>query len=199
MVDILTIAKPQIWLEGIKVNGNSFSERVDHDKDTSPTSTVIIGGITQFDSDDILTFSNNVRVIITTMALPKVTYNRESGKLSALEFEGKGRVNIKNVNQLSETYYTLNGKDPVRTKANLYNYRDRNDITTDTDPSDNNIIIDSSDLGFVLSDSNAGNSLLTVKAVTYKTGKKSRIAIARFRIVQTQNTLEFNNEKNQQV
>jgi hypothetical protein len=188
MVDILTIAKPQIWLEGIKVNGNSFSERVDHDKDTSPTSTVIIGGITQFDSDDILTFSNNVRVIITTMALPKVTYNRESGKLSALEFEGKGRVNIKYVNQLSETYYTLNGKDPVRTKANLYNYRDRNDTTTDT-----------SDLGFVLSDSNVGNSLLTVKAVTYKNGKKSRIAIAKFRIVQTQNTLEFNNEKNQQV
>ena len=185
MVDILTIVKPQIWLEGTTINGSSYSQRVDHDKDTPSTSSLIIDGITQFDSDNILTFSNNVRVIITTMALPKVVYTRESGKLSALEFEGKGRVNIKNVNHLAETYYTLNGKDPVRTKANIYNYHDKNDTNND--------------LGFVLSANNTGNSLLTVKAVTYQTGKKSKIAIAKFRIVQTQNTLKFNNEKNQQV
>lgn len=185
-IEIQTIAKPQIWLEGTLVNGSSYSQRVDHDRETPSTSTITIGGITQFNEDNILSFLNNVRIIVTTMALPKVTYTRESNKLSALEFEGKGRVNIKNVNQLSETYYTLNGKDPVRTKAHLYNYRDRNDT-------------DNGDLGFVLSAVPSGNSLITVKAVTYQSGRKSRIAIATFRIVQNQNTLEFDNVKNQQV
>ena len=187
-IEIQTVAKPQIWLEGTTVNGSSFSQRVDHAKSTPSTSTLTIEGVTQLDenNDNILSFSDNVRVIITTIATPRKYYARTSGKLSSLEFEGKHNVSLNNVNEAAETYYTLNGKEPVRTAASIYNYQDRNDT-------------DDGDLGFVLSASPTGSNLMTVKAVTYQSGRKSRIAIATFRIVQTQNTLKFNNVKNQQA
>ena len=187
MVDIPTISKPQIWLEGTTVNGSSFSQRVDHAKNTPSTSTLTIGGVTQLDeeNDNILSFFDDVRVIITTVATPRKYYARTSGKLSSLEFEGKHNVSLINVNEVAETYYTLNGKEPVRTRANIYNYRDRNNT-------------DNGDLGFILSASSTGSNLITVKAATYQNGCKSRIAIATFKIIQTQNTLKFNNVKNQQ-
>ncbi len=202
MVDISLIAKPQIWLTGTLVNGSEFSQRVDHARETSTTSTLVVGGVTQFNDEDILTFLDDVRIIITTIAAPKQDYVREEGKLSPLVFEGKKTLGVHNINLYAETYYTLNGKDPSRSKTNLYNYRDRNDIGTTfrENPSgeDRNIVTDS-DLGFVVAADNIGNSLTTVKAITHQKGLKSRIAIATFRIIQNQNTSEFNNVRNQQL
>jgi hypothetical protein len=39
---------------------------------------------------------------------------------SVTDFVGKTRSDIDDVNLKSDTYYTVNGKDPSRTKANLY-------------------------------------------------------------------------------
>ncbi len=198
--EIGPIAKPQIWLVGDESKSGSiepFSARVDHARHLNPAQTLTIDGVTTFKQEKILTFDKRIRVIITTAShLTRPVYNRESGVLGALEFEGsKEYPNVSddlNLNLLAETYYTLNGKPPVRTKAHLYNYLDMNDATYDS-PSDGGSITNLSALGFILSASPTGSDLITLKAVTYWQGNKSRVAIAKFKIARPQGYLTFEN------
>ena len=198
--EIGPIAKPVIWLVGQQLNSKSideFAERVDHARHLNPAETIEIGGVTTFKQEKILTFDKRARIIITAQVSPKANYNRESGVLDSLTFEGNQANNNKEaVNRYAETYYTLNGKDPVRTKAHLYNYLDLNDRNIDsTNPSikEPETIDTLLDLGFILSASPTGSDLITLKAVTYHNGNKSRIAIAKFKIARPQGYLTFEN------
>lgn len=200
---ISPIAKPTIWLVGDEVTSTSifpFSARVDHAKHIGAVKTMTIGGVTDLKQEKILTFDRQVRVIITASVVPKVSYVREGGALAALEFEGSKRNNKSLINLEAETYYTLNGKDPVRTKAHLYNYRDLNDTTGVgyENPSLRPSLPDVdranlSSLGFILSASVTGGDLITLKARTYQLGDKSRVAVAIFKIAHTQGSTTFEN------
>jgi len=64
----------------------------------------------------------------------------------------------KKVNELSDTYYTLNGKDPVMTKSNLY-----------TKP-------------FVIRRNTSGTDNVILKARTYAKGYKSEVMTVELRI-----------------
>jgi len=130
MTEIRTLAKPEIYLIGNSISGGNqntgeiFSGIVDHSK----SGTTSITSPTQLNKEDILTFQESVRIIITGQLTPKPTYTRRSGAFSSTEFEGKQRENTIAVNQYAETFYTLNGKDPVRNSNYLYNYTDRDDV-----------------------------------------------------------------------
>ena len=118
-IDIGPIAKPHIWLEGRvigTVDSSSFVEparahRVDHAKDINPTSTLVVGGVTQFDQTNILTFNENVRIVITGQAGNKFTYaTLATNPLKESEFEGSKQVsNSTFVGDYAETYFTING------------------------------------------------------------------------------------------
>jgi len=188
-IKIIPIAKPSIWLSGQARNSsdgtfNEFAKRVDHAVHLNPvTTTIIAGGVTKYDEEDILTFEDEVRIIITTNCGSRFNYAGISPKLEDTVFEGNRTYspNINEVNELPETFYTLNGKDPIRTAAHLYNFLDRNETTDDEKG------------GFLLSTSPTGSEFITLKARTYWFGKKSRIAIARFKIAKAQKNLDFEN------
>ena len=196
--EIGPIAKPVIWLVGQQLNSKSIDEfagRVDHARHLNPAETIEIGGVTTFKQEKILTFDKRARIIITAQVSPKANYIRESGVLDSLTFEGnQANNNREAVNRYAETYYTLNGKEPVRTKAHLYNYLDMTDATYDGNPSaEDSSLLNLLDLGFILSASPAGSDLITLKAVTYHNGNKSRVAIAKFKIARPQGHLTFEN------
>ncbi len=199
------IAKPEIRLVGDRIGTTRtsyFAEKVDHAKYLKPTFTMVIGGgVTQFDQEDLLTFSKNVRVIITTPLSPRPNYAKAAGsEFNSLTFEGKSprstyalpQSTHQNLNYV-ETYYTLNGKDPIRTKASVYVYRDWSDVEDYDNPSDDlaQVYGNIATLGFILSSSPTGSDYITLKAKSYQDGKESRVAIARFRIVAPQNYTSF--------
>ena len=193
------VAKPQIWLHGdvIDADGraNGFSERYDNAIGLPAASTVSVSGVTSLDRTDILTFQDRVRVIITTTG-PRPTYERESGVFLSQEFEGNnmfdtGGGNIDNVNEYAETWYTLNGKDPIRTAAQFYNFKDMNDAERGGNPSGDGPIDNLTSLGFVLRTNPTGSDLVTLKAKTYFQGEESRIAVAVFKIALTIGSTEF--------
>jgi len=222
-IEIELIAKPTIWLVGNQIRSSGFlsgfSDRVDHSRHLNSVETLTIGGVTQFDQSDLLIFDRNVRIIITDNVGNRGNYIRESGIFDSLVFEGNKTYssNIDQVNNFSETWFTYNGKDPVRTKAHLYNFRDLNDANYDITPEvegdnpssregDNpssriggslatiGDINNISSLGFVLS--STANSFITLKARTYFQGKKSRVAIAYFKIARSQDSMAFENREN---
>jgi len=193
-IEMVQVPKPQIRLIGdIIIDGNTTSEnsqRVDNAIATPPASTLSITGVTQLHKDNILTYDGSVRVIITGMASDKPTYVRQSTVLGTDEFEGSFKYSIESLSKNSETYFTYNGKDPIRTKAYLYNFRDWDDFTNNPNPSgdlENNI----TSLGFVLRNVPTGNNLVTIKAKTYWRGSESRIAVVTFKIAQPQHGKAF--------
>ena len=184
MPEIRTLAKPEIYLIGDSVSGGNqntgdiFSGIVDHSK--SGTNSII--STTQLDKEDILSFGGSVRIIITGQLTPKPSYTRRSGSFSSIEFEGKQRENTIAVNQYAETFYTLNGKDPVRNSNYLYNYTDRDDVETSSNPSDGTSSSTINSLGFILRNVNSGSNLITLKARTFFQGGRSSVAVAYFKI-----------------
>ena len=184
MPEIRTLAKPEIYLIGDSVSGGNqntgdiFSGIVDHSK--SGTNSII--STTQLDKEDILSFGGSVRIIITGQLTPKPSYTRRSGSFSSIEFEGKQRENTIAVNQYAETFYTLNGKDPVRNSNYLYNYTDRDDVETSSNPSDGTSSSTINSLGFILRNVNSGSNLITLKARTFFQGGRSAVAVAYFKI-----------------
>ena len=194
-----TVAKPHIWLIGnIEQDGvsSTFSERVDNAKHLMPNATQIVGGgVTDLDKENLLTFRDSVRVIITGQVGTKPVYVREGrdaplfNQASSLEFEGEAVPNTDAVSYYAETWYTFNGKDPVRSAARFYNFTDMDDASFD--PS-SGLINNTSTLGFVLRTNPAsGSDLITLKAKTYYQGKESKIAIVVFKVVEPQGNLEF--------
>lgn len=204
-------AKPQIHLVGTVLNrtssGNadfiSFFERVDHAKSPIATSSNNITGTTDLDKENLLTFDARVRVIITGQMEPKPVYARNLlGGLGSLQFEGNYRYNTGSltstgapdaVDEFAETYYTINGKEPVRTRARFYNYRDMDDLSTNNPSDPAMTVIEPESLGFVIYSSPTGSDLITVKAKTYYRGLESRVAVATFKIAQPQGSRTFSN------
>jgi len=184
MTEIRTLAKPEIYLIGNSISGGNqntgeiFSGIVDHSK----SGTTSITSPTQLNKEDILTFQESVRIIITGQLTPKPVYARRSGVFSSIEFEGRQRENTIAVNQYAETFYTLNGKDPVRNSNYLYNYTDRDDVETSSNPSDGTSSSTINTLGFVLKNVNSGSNLITLKARTFFQGGRSAVAVAYFKI-----------------
>jgi hypothetical protein len=187
-----TVKKPHIWLIGDYIDSadggadKRFSGRVDNAINLPTGSTTKISGVTQFDEDNILTFNNSVRVIITTEAPHKIDYQRESSTqpFSSLEFEGNdmfdtGGKNKETVGFNAETWYTYNGTDPIQDKSYFYNFRDLND---NPDPRT---------VGFVLRNSPTGSDLITLKARTFYKGQQSRMSIAIFKIALSNGNLSF--------
>ena len=191
-----TVRKPYIHLYGdtIRSDGSEggFSERVDYAKHLEPGATTLITGVTILDKEDILTFNNSVRVIITGQMTPKPTYVRESGAFGSLTFEGNttnntGGANKDFVNYQAETWYTFNGKDPIRTKASFYNFQDLDNANYQEDPSEDRWDIENlNDLGFVLRTSPAGSDIITLKAKTYFRNEESKISVVIFKIVRNE-------------
>ena len=199
-IDMVQVPKPQIRLIGNIVGGNGWVQehyggidgiRIDHARTLPSASTVLITGVTSLDKEDLLAFSESVRVIITGMASDKPTYVRQSTVLGTDEFEGSFKYSIEDYGKNSETWFTYNGKDPVRTKAYLYNFRDWDDFATELDPSAEHTLNNVSTLGFVLRNIPTGNNLVTVKAKTYWRGSESKIAVATFKISQDQHGKAF--------
>jgi len=182
------IAKPHIWLDGSLIVGSDVGEvhekwtqRVDHSLDEVVTSSTVIGGVTAFDQTNILTFDYNVRIVIQGNVDPKFPYNTKDAVLPTASnvFEGSRNVTEDQglddqlmVNNYAETWFTMNGKDPVRGKCYLYKYSDMGD----------QIARELSGKGFILGSCQTGSDLITIKARTFYRGNKSRIAIARFKI-----------------
>jgi hypothetical protein len=188
MVDIIPIARPQIYLIGNTISGSgrsgTFSDRVDNSTTPVVSSSTTISGTTQLDKDDILTFSESVRIIITGQIPPKINYRRKNGTLGDREFEGNmsyDNTNYNIINEYAETYYTLNGKDPIRNSNYLYHYTDLDDRTYDnpSDGTSDNL----NSLGFILKENPTGNYSVTLKARTFYDGKISAVAMAVFKIV----------------
>ena len=206
-IEIGPIAKPQIWLIGNEIYDSGlsggFSARVDHAKNEAVTTLKTIGGgITQFDEENILTFNNRVRVIITGQVGNRFSYFTKDNLLPGhLTYEGPEQSNDRDpgytpvLGQYSETWFTINGKDPVRGKCYLYKYKDINDADTSTNPSAGTFTIDNyAELGFILGSSQTGSDLITLKAKTFYLGNESRIAIAKFKIARHEdNVLEIEN------
>ena len=191
-----TVVKPQIYLHGETINNgiaSIFSERVDNAKHLNSVTTTSINGRTILDKDNLLTFNGSVRVIITGQMSPKPSYQRQSGVLGSLEFEGNTTFDTTDsqdlVNYYAETWYTLNGKDPIRTAAKIYNFLDMdaiNESNPSGDPGEN-----LAKLGFVLRTNPTGSNLVTLKAKTYYRNEESRIAVVVFKIARIQGSREF--------
>ena len=205
-IEIGPIAKPHIWLQGTRVDVSGveivapWSGRVDHAKNEVVTSSTEIYGVTLYDETNIITFHENVRIVIQQKVTPKPDYHTEysSLPLSSLIKEGSSTAdgyqdgsgaNKILTGQWAETYFTINGKDPVRTKAYLNKYP-----TLDpTDAVNNDETFDWSNLGFILASAQTGSDLITIKARTYYQGNKSRIAIAKFKIARQKGSYNIGN------
>ena len=195
------LQRPTIRLVGELVNnrgnyGSNFSENVSHSISFNPDATKTIGGADQLNKDDVLLFKDLVRVIITGNISPKPTYVRQDRKLGSLEFEGKTKNTGSIINTVAETYYTLNGKTPVRTAAYPYRYKDWDDYTSNTNPS-NDDSNNTGDLGFELKYNLTGDNNITIKARTFYQGNMSHVAIVHFRIYQsTTDTITIKSSNN---
>jgi hypothetical protein len=203
-IEIGPIRKPFIYLEGQAIYNTDydasgqapFEGRIDHAKDGVVTSSTTIGGVTLYNQEDILTFNENVRIVITSNAKggvsqpSYVTANTSTDKQESI-FEGSANdTSDLLANKFAETWFTINGKDPVRGKAYLYKYLDTNDKTSKNDAGlPKNWV----GLGFLLGSCQTGSDLITLKARTFYGGNKSNIAIAKFKIARGQYSREVAN------
>jgi len=181
-----TVRKPEIYIVTNDGDVRNSSVRVDHARTTPPASTIVIDGVTTLDKTNILTFNNSVRIIITGQVGSSPNYvRRNGGILDDLNFEGNatfdtGGENKDLVNYFAETWYTLNGKDPIRGKAQFYNFKNMDDYNGNYN-----------EVGFVLRTNPTGSNLVTLKSKTYYHNEESAIAIAIFKIAVPRTNLEF--------
>lgn len=103
----------------------------------------------------ILNFYGDVSVTLT--ADSKFTANSYSNRESG-DIVGATAVSDNKVGKKSETYYTVNGKDPVRTKAHLYTG------------------------SFTVRHNKSGSDNFVLKAKTYCEGRESEVMKVEFKI-----------------
>jgi len=182
-----TVKKPTIYLIGTTVKGNSYSNYIDNSVNTEPENGLTFSGKTKFDEDNIRSFDNQVRIIITGKMNPKPTYQQKDGEgnLDGLSFEGNKTYDsfTYDVNYYAETWFTLSEKEPIRTSAQFYNFTDMDNRVDITDPSSGNREDNLNSLGFVLKSSPTGSPLITLKARTYFRGEVSKTTVAIFKLV----------------
>jgi len=118
------------------------------------TQQVVIDG-TDVTRRDTLAFFGDVQVKL--VADPNYTSNDYSNR-AATDIVGATAPTISNVAQNAETYYTVNGKDPTRTKANLYTGQ------------------------FTVRQNLSGSDNLILKARTYVQGKWSEVRTVEIKI-----------------
>ena len=194
------IERPTIYIVGNVLTGDhsrSYANFVDNTIDTGDN--IYFNVITSSDvlnEDDLPMFdvTKNVRIIIT----PDSTYSTYGYPAieedSTKVFIGKVAPVNNIVNEYAETYYTMNGKDPSRTRSYLYRYLNLNDRTNHhthspnpSDPSTSGSQVISVDnlnsLGFLLKPNRTGGDTYDLRARTYYRGKKSDVSIAKFRVV----------------
>jgi len=194
------VTKPQIYLYGYGQHSKSstkslFSGRIDHTKSPIATSSNIIEGTTILDKENMFIFDEEVRIIINGQMNPKPTYARQTIGLGSLVFEGNMSYNTSaptTINNFAETFFTLNGKEPIRTKAYFYNYLDIDDADYNNISADGNDDINNmGSLGFILKSNPTGSQVFTIKAKTYYRGLESRVAVAVFQIAGRIGSNEF--------
>jgi hypothetical protein len=113
------VQPPNITLTGQRVRHARGTYNADQDTEAVHTDKVRVSG-TDVRTRTRLDFRGRVRVRITPDDnWPSRTYNRRV----LGDVVGRAVQDNSHFGQRSETYYTLNGKDPVRTKANLYTGR----------------------------------------------------------------------------
>lgn len=155
------IVPPTIVLRGFKVNETTgvVSNRIqDFTIDQLDTTTDInVTDHTEVTNRGLYAFLGDVQV--SFVSDPKFTANTYGGLHPDEVFIGKRDIDKDEVNSTSETYYTINGKDPVRTKANLYthHFRVRRNLS--------------------------GTDNIILKAKTYVNGLASEVSMVEFRIL----------------
>lgn len=115
---------PEIQLTGRRVI------KLDKTGDVDPLGTELISVMEEtnvgstshpaFAKREVAVYSGAVTMeIVPDTNFTATNYSRRVAE-AGTEFIGAAGMNKNSVNQTSETYYTLNGKDPSRTKANLW-------------------------------------------------------------------------------
>jgi len=203
MPDIRKIARPEIRLVGNIINDNgvvveNFSEVVDHFNPIGFRTTTSIQSESQLNKEDLITFVGSVRVIITGKVDPKPSYARQSSNFNSLTFEGKQNFNRTSGGTYSETFYSLNGKDPVRNSNYLYKFKDWDDFVEEAvDPSSGEITISNiNDLGFLLKTNPTGYDVISLKTRTFYQGSISDTSTAYFRLYKKPLSTTIDNEDN---
>lgn len=167
------VEPPAIALTGRLVDANSGSIADSSTTERITTQDVRQNGLTINNRDEFI-FYNNVRVeLIPDSKYPGQEYHP---KQDVVPYDGVGTsTNMIASGQLetgifknkdSNTYYTLNGKDPKRTKNNLY-----------TKP-------------FTIRRNTSGTDNIILKVRTYVIGKVSETRTVDMRVVRHQSSLE---------
>jgi len=135
--------------------------------------------------ENLPTFYNSVRVVLDCdVSYPRYTYGRNSS--ANRFFTGKVIYSNRNnaVGEFAEIYYTLNGKDPCRTRSYLYKYDSpKTFLNPSTSESPANWEIDYDIIGFAIESHPGDSDGIVLKAKVYYQGNESDIAEVKFRII----------------
>lgn len=200
-IDIIPLNKPDIVLAGYRVTTSGVREwemlHYEHATKSYTYATNVVESPTLLNANDIPTFRDPVRVIITPNTGPKPTYMRSLRELGPLEFEGNamfdtgGRETPGRLRRVAETYYTINGTDPIRHKLHLYNYLDMNDFNAN--PSAGGATADNLEtIGFPIGASQTGSDLITLQVRCFADGLVSPLAKVVFKIARNEPNTIYN-------
>jgi len=166
----IKVDPPRITLYGQKITAPYHNQKGAYDTDTISTLEEVIGveqhGLTTVRKRESLLYRSDVDI---TFVLDK-TYTLQTygasryATRSGNRFIGAMQPGITG-NTHAEIYYTLNGKDPVRTKANLYTGI------------------------FTVKRNESGSANTILKARTYCQGKASKVIKVEFRIIRPDENL----------
>lgn len=162
------VEKPGVVINGKQVNSDGvIIAQEDWRPSTNDIEEIGSGDWTNL-AERVYYTDGNDRVRITLEADAKFTANPyqitlesekyDGARIGNLKFQGKTPVSGNSLGLESETYYTLNGKNPKRTKSNLYTGR------------------------FFLRRNTSGSDNTILKARTYRAGQWSEVRTVEIRI-----------------
>lgn len=145
---------PTVTLLGQRIRETDGTILATHNEVVTTLEEVISGNTVTKRS--VLAFQGDVRVTIAPD--PKFNANSYNRRDARNEIIGDTGAKGTTVNGKSDTYYTINGKDPIRTQANLYTgqFRIRRNL--------------------------AGHDNIVLKAKTYYMGGESEVMKVEFKI-----------------
>ncbi len=160
---------PSITLYGQKITAPYHNQKGAYDTDTINTLEEVVGveqhGLTTVRKRESLLYRSDVDI---TFVLDKTyrlqSYGRSRQFAANEEFIGAMLPGVSG-NTHAEIYYTTNGKDPVRTKSNLYIGK------------------------FTIKRNESGTDSTILKARTYVQGKASEVIKVEFRIIRPDENL----------
>jgi len=152
------VSMPSVVLRGVE---SAEDGKLDSERSQTVTNDITEISSVSWRNKDAKMFNGNVRVTINPD--PKFLAASYSGRSSLAvenktEFVGETQISDRDYGQFSETYYTLNGKNPKRTKSNLY-------------------------IGpFIIRRNESGSDNVVLKVRTYYKGNWSKVFKTEFRI-----------------